>query len=159
MHTTLVTIFDMRNALLKRCNLKFYNTNESIIKNSSLAAQDFFYSGDLADYDDITMAELSRDSLYASLHAAYSLPYNSSDVRCVNPGLVLDLARALRHDTQTGIIDNSGGIIAPERLVQSQVLQVYHNTADSGIPVSYLKQMKERSRLAFIRTYCSYKKR
>ena len=44
-----------------------------------------------------------HDSLYASLHAAYNVPYQSSDTRCVNSGLVLDLARALRDDINSGI--------------------------------------------------------
>lgn len=159
MHTQLVKIFDMRNALLKRCNLKFYNTNEAIIKNSSLAAQDFYYSGDLADYDNITPAELSHDSLYASLHAVYNIPYNTTDVRRVNCGLVLDLARALRHDIQTGIINNEGEVIAPEKISKSMVLQTYHNSEDSGVPMSYLGRMTPNTRIHFIRLYCKQKKR
>ncbi len=159
MKTKLVAIFEMRNALLKRCNLRFYKQNEQVIKNSSLAAQDFYFSGDLSDYDDISLSELSHDALYASLHAEYNVPYNSSDVLCVNSGLVLDLARALRSDIDTGILGAGGDIIVPERLSKSQVLQTFHNSEDSGIPVSALKCMTACAYKKFLNEYYKRRKR
>ena len=153
MHTQLADIFEMRSALLKRCNLKYFRANEAVIRNSSLAAQDFYFSGDLADYDTCDLHNLSHDALYSSLHTAYNVPYNSNDSRCVNSGLVLDLARALRADVNAGIIGRVGEIIAPEQLEKSQVLQTYHNSEDSGIPCAMLKRMTPNARRAFINLY------
>ncbi len=153
MHTQLAVIFEIRKALLKRCNLQFYRLNDRVIHNSSLAAQDLYYSGDLSEYDSCNMHELSNDAMYASLHAAYNIPYKSSDSRCVNPGLVLDLARALKADIDAGIVGRVGEVIAPEKLEQSQILQTYHNTDDSGVPVSALKRMSKNARECFIRMY------
>ena len=150
MHTQLETIFEMRNALLKRCNLKFYRQHEQVIKNSSLAAQDFYFSGDLDDYDMCSLHDLVHDSLYASLHAAYNVPYQSSDTRCVNSGLVLDLARALRDDINSGILGKTGEVMMPERLKESQVLHTYHNSEDSGIPVNFLKHMTPNAVKVFL---------
>ena len=153
MHTEMIKIFEIRGALLKRSNLKFYKVNEQVIANSSLAAQDFYFSGDLADYDTCTLAELSHDSLYASLHAEYNIPYNSHDARCVNCGLVIDLARALRDDIKSGILGPVGELIAPERLMESKVLQTYHNSPESGTPIDAFKRMSPNSREALIRLY------
>ena len=141
MHTQLAKIFEMRNALLKRCNIKYYRVHEKVIINSSLAAQDFYFSGDLMDYDGCKSSDLLHDNLYDSLHTEYSVPYKSSDSRCVNAALVLDLARALRADIEAGILGKSGEIMIPERLVSSQVLQTFHNSEESGVPVTALKTM------------------
>ncbi len=122
-----------------------------------MAAQDFYFSGDLAEYDTCDLSKLSHDSLYASLHATYSVPYNSSDARCVNRGLVLDLARALRSDINSGILGKTGEIMMPERLASSMVLQTFHNSEESGIPVTALNRMSPITRDVFLRLY--YKKK
>lgn len=153
MHTQMIKIFEMRGALLKRCNLKFYKANEQIIINSSLAAQDFYFSGDLVDYDMCSYSDLSRDSYYGSLHSAYNIPYNTHDSRCVNCGLVIDLAHALRDDIKTGILDANGGLIAPTRLMDSKVLQTYHNSLESGTPIEAFKRMNTKSRERFLKMY------
>lgn len=157
MHTQILAIFDMRGALLKRCNLRYYKQHEQVIKNSSLAAQDLYFSGDLADYDSYTLSTLLHDNIYATLHADYCVPYNCTDSRCVNSGLVLDLARALRSDVQSGILNTDGKIIAPNRLTQSQILQVFHNSEDSGIPVTALTRMSPQTRAVFIKEYSKTK--
>ena len=153
MQTNLLPIFDMRSALLRRCNLRYYRNHEQVIKNSSLAAQDLYFSGDLLTYDTDVSQVTINDSFYASLHADYNVPYNPSDAKCVNNGLILDLARALRSDINSGILGANGEIVHPERLSASQILQVFHNSDDSGIPVTALNRMTPRTRNAFIQMY------
>ena len=153
MHTEMIKIFEIRGSLLKRCNPKFYKAYEQIIKQSSLAAQDFYFSGDLAEYENCSTNELSHDSFYASLHAAYNIPYNTHDSRCVNCGLVIDLANALREDIKSGILDATGGLQNPTRLQESHILQTYHNSPESGTPIEAFARMSKNARETFIRLY------
>ena len=153
MDTQLLGIFDIRAALFRRCNLKFYKQHEQDVINSSLAAQDFCLSGDLDGFDPNAMTS-PQMFLYAQLHADYFVPY-----KYMETGLVFDLAMALQSDIKSGLLGPDGKIVKPELLSSSNVLRVYHESEDSGIPVTALNRMKPQTRATFIQTYCKTKKR
>ena len=159
MQTKLLPIMSMRAALLSRCNQRFFKRHQQTITNSSLAAQDFYFSGDLADYDGLTIFDLNNDVLYKSLHDTYNLSYNPNNSQCINYGLVIDLARALRTDIQSGLLNTEGQIIVPSIIEQSQILQTVHNDDDSGTPVQALSRMRKQTRALFLVQYHNIRKK
>ena len=153
MEINLIEIFALRNALLKRLNGKFYRKNEQTIRQSSLAAQDLYFSGDLDYIENCSLHELSHNSIYENLHTEYHLPYNTNNA---NIGLVFDLACALKSDIKSNIISPEGAILSRERLNQeANTLKIFHNTMDSGIPADAFKTMNHKT---YIKFFCDFRK-
>ena len=104
------------------------------------------------EYNNINGA-ISFDKLpeYINVHAKYNLPFNAFarpfEQNGLNPGLVMDLAQALKSDELNNIIDTRGNIINTNKLFSSKVLRIYHNSPMlSGIPLFALRKVLTNTR-------------
>lgn len=143
METKLSPIFMLRAMCLARVSPQFYTANEKLIHASSLAAQDYVLSGGYSEYSPNMGRAFKNLPQYLAVHKKYNLPYNADativPLQGINPGLVMDLAWSFQQDALHSIIDGHGNIIAPEKLTQSEVLHVYHNSGALGVPIDALK--------------------
>lgn len=152
METKLMPIFELRAACLQNLSPKYYAQNADLIRRTSLAAQDYVISGNIYEYNNINGA-ISFDKLpeYINVHAKYNLPFNAFarpfEQNGLNPGLVMDLAQALKSDELNNIIDTRGNIINTNKLFSSKVLRIYHNSPMlSGIPLFALRKVLTSTR-------------
>ncbi len=141
MQTQLLPIFQLRELCLAAINPVFYQQNATMIRNSSLAAQDYLLSGTYKrEYHSHLGRNFKHLPGYRKIHEKYSIPYNpyatSHDDESINPGLVMDLAWSFNTDIVNGIIDANGNIRNRATLPNSQVLGAYHCSAMSGTPSS-----------------------
>lgn len=143
METKLSPIFMLRAQCLQKLNPYFYNKNDKLINASSLAAQDYVFSGTHMEYSKNMGLAFHHLPGYMAVHKKYNLPYNPDSCIIpaggIHPGLVMDLAWSFQQDALHSIIDGHGNIIAPEKLTQSEVLHVYHNSGALGVPIDALK--------------------
>ena len=156
METKLMPIFELRAMCLKTLSPQYYARNADLIRRTSLAAQDYVLSGDIYEINPVSWSSFKNLPGYTKVHAKYNLPYtthaNPFESTGLNPGLVMDLAQALKTDELRNIIDSHGNIINPNNLMYSKVLRIYHNSAMSGIPVMALKNvLHNNTRVQFSR--------
>ncbi len=145
METKLSPIFMLRAQCLQKLNPYFYNKNDKLINASSLAAQDYVFSGTHMEYSKNMGLAFHHLPGYMAVHKKYNLPYNPDSCIIpaggIHPGLVMDLATSFNQDQAYDIIDPAGNIINPKKLFMSEVMYTYHNSIASGIPIHAFKLM------------------
>lgn len=148
METKIVPIFQLRILCLQTINPVYYTNNKDMIIRATLAAQDYIFSGKFNEYNRTMGKNFENLPGYRAVHKKYQLRYtyhNSTTSRSVgvNPGLVMDLAYSFHLDSYRSIINKRGEIINSKKLYLSEVLNVYNNDANSGIPMDALKKISE----------------
>ena len=139
METKLVPIYALRMMFLEKINPLFFAQNADLIRRTSLAAQDYFMSGTYKEYDDRSGRMFRTQPGYIAIHQKYNLPYSTTinpSTAVLNPGLVMDLTWALKTDITNNIVHPNGDIDSINKLPESEVLQVYHNARQYGIPIN-----------------------
>lgn len=156
METKLAPIFKLRIICLKQTNPQYYETHKKQIRNSSLAAQDYVLSGKIYEYRPYMEKNFKELPEYIKIHKKYSLPFKPDEIiltnNDVNSGLVMDLSWSFEKDRTHLIIDEKGNIINPEKIYDSEVLKVYHNSNASGIPADALKEISPTAIIKIIKT-------
>ena len=112
METKLMPIFELRAMCLKTLSPQYYARNADLIRRTSLAAQDYVLSGDIYEINPVSWSSFKNLPGYTKVHAKYNLPYathaNPFESTGLNPGLVMDLAQALKTDAfYIGMIGSS----------------------------------------------------
>ncbi len=138
MTTELAPIFKLRELCLALVNPKFYAKNADLIHRSSLAAQDYIFSGAAREYQSYMKSSFHALPGYVAVHHKYNLKDN------VNPNLVMDLTWSFKNDCINGIIDVHGNIKNYATLYNSRFMRIYHNTDLSGIPINAFRLYPEQ---------------
>lgn len=138
MNEKLVPILALRLILLEKLKPQFVKENYKMILGSSLAAQDYILSGHYHEYDQRMGKLFKKLPEYIKVHQKYKLPYNPTQInqknQIINPGLVMDLAWSFRTDIINGLVDSAGNIQDVTKIPSSEVLKVYHNSSEYGVP-------------------------
>ena len=139
MKQELLPIYALRMMFLEKINPQFFVQNADLIRRTSLAAQDYFMSGTYKEYDARSGRMFRTQPGYIAIHQKYNLPYSTTinpSTAVLNPGLVMDLTWALKTDITNNIVHPNGDIDSINKLPESEVLQVYHNARQYGIPIN-----------------------
>ncbi len=144
MEQKLLPIYTLRIMFLEKLNPIFFSKNAELIYRTSMAAQDYFLSGAYKEYNN-NMGHLFKTLPgYIAIHNKYNLPYDPYSVKyaaILNPGLVMDLTWSLKTDITNTVVNKNGSINATDKLPQSEILQVYHNSKENGIPINAIHML------------------
>ena len=112
MQTELMDIFKLRANLLKRTDPDFYKENEYQIKQSSLAAQDYYLSGNYSNrprkQDFVLFQDIPE---YNKVHTKYHLDFNmliANNSNYIDMRVIMFLTQALSRDIKNKIISEYG---------------------------------------------------